>query len=363
MIGESVMYIKLAIIDNDVEYFGRLSDTFSNNYENKIEICFFTDESIALKNIKETRKFDIVLMNMDKDISSELPDYLVYGYLGDSNEIESYNGKIVINKYQNIDLIYRQLISLYSEKASSNIGFRNSHDYNCYKIAFVSVAGGVGTSTVASAFSMRMARQGKVVYLNLEDFDSTNNFFCADGNGNLKNIIFALKSKKTNLSLKIESEIKQSNEGVYFFDACDVALDKFSMCNREKIDLIRELSTKHNFNFVIADTNISLDENNLKLLNDFDKIILVSDGSTVANAKTYKFLNSLTIVEEINEDLSVSKKIDILYNQFSNKYSKLITDTHVSTVGGINKIKGLEPSELAKNISEYQVLDKIVGGQ
>lgn len=356
------MHIKLAIIDNDMDYFDRLSDALSNSYDNKIEICFFTDESIALKNISQPRRFDIVLMNIDKDISAELPDYLIYAYLGDSNEIDTYKGKMVINKYQRVDLIYKQLISLYSEKASSNIGFKSNAYTDCCKIAFVSVAGGVGTSTVAVALAMRMAKSSKAMYLNLEDIDSTNCFLSANGKGNLKNVIFALKSKKTNLSLKIESEIKQSNEAVFFFDECDVALDKLSFNYGEKKELLTELCTKHNFNYVIADLKISLDENNLKFLDNFDKIVLVSDGSAISNSKTYKFLSSLAIAEEINEELSISKKLNILYNQFSNKYSKQITDTYVSTIGGINKIKGLDSNALAKTISEYQVLDTIVGG-
>ena len=357
------MHIKLAIIDTDMNYFGRLSDALSSAYDNRIDICLFTDEKIALKNIQESKKFDIVLINMDKDISNELPDYLVFAYLGDSNEIATYKGKPVINKYQSIDLIYKQLISLYSEKTSSNIGFKNTSNKECYKIACVSVAGGVGTSTVAVALSMRLAKNSKVVYLNLEDIDSTNSFLSANGLGNMKNIIFALKSKKTNLSLKIESELKQSAESVYFFDECDVALDKMSLNYSEKKDLVTELGTKHNFNFIIADLKISLDENNLRFLNNFDNIVFVSDGSAIANSKTYKFLSSLMIMEELDEGLFVSKKINVLYNQFSNKYSKQIDEAYINTIGGINKIKGLEPNELAKTISEYQVLDRIIGGQ
>ena len=45
----------------------------------------------------------------------------------------------------------------------------------------------------------------------------------------MSGIIFALKSKKTNLSMKMESCVKQDPRGVYFYSQSKVALDMLEL--------------------------------------------------------------------------------------------------------------------------------------
>ena len=63
------------------------------------------------------------------------------------------------------------------------------------------------------------------LFLNLKQFGSTENIFEASGKGSFTDAIFAIKSKKVNMTLKLESIVKQSEDGVYFYDNCQNALD------------------------------------------------------------------------------------------------------------------------------------------
>ena len=93
-------------------------------------------------------------------------------------------------------------------------------------ITFSSPCGGTGTSSVAAACAVNFAKKGKkVLYFNLEPFGSSDNFFNAEGQFDMSDIIYALKSAKANLALKLESCVKQDSTGVYFFSATKVALD------------------------------------------------------------------------------------------------------------------------------------------
>ena len=103
-------------------------------------------------------------------------------------------------------------------------------------IIFSSPSGGVGTSSMAAACAVHYAMQGKkVLYLNLEKFGSADVFFSGEGQFDMSDIIYTLKSKKTNLALKLESCVKQDISGVYFYSQSKRAFVTdyigYSLCN------------------------------------------------------------------------------------------------------------------------------------
>lgn len=68
----------------------------------------------------------------------------------------------------------------------------------------------------AACASYYAAKGEKTLYLNFEKFGSADAFFSAEGQFDMSDIIFALKSRKANLSMKMESCVKQDRRGVYF---------------------------------------------------------------------------------------------------------------------------------------------------
>lgn len=55
------------------------------------------------------------------------------------------------------------------------------------------------------------------MYLSLESFSNIDYFLNAEGSSNFSNVLFAVKCGKGNLQMKIESSLKQTYGGVYFF--------------------------------------------------------------------------------------------------------------------------------------------------
>ena len=355
------MRIKVAVVVNDKNYLSRLCSVLDTEYAERLETFYFSDISFVTQSLQKGEKYDVILADTCFDvIDDRLLRKSVFAYFSDSNDIETYKDKPCIGKYQKVDVIFREILRLYSELANSSVVFKSTDNSGCKIISVVSAAGGVGSSTMAAAIALHKQLNGaNVIYINLETFGSTNMFFSAPGEGDFSNIIFALKSKKSNLSFKLDSEVKHTSEGVAFFDECRIALDKDALTAEECEHLIDEIVLKGNYNVIVIDMDFSLSDYHLNILNKSNKIVFVSDGTDLSNYKTLKATNAIEIMETNKENIKIIEKSVLLYNRFSSKNSKQIDNCILDTVGGINKLEGISSGELAKKISEYQVLEDI----
>lgn len=185
--------------------------------------------------------------------------------------------QMAICKFQKADLIYKQILSIYSEVISNISGLKLNVD-ECKVLAFTSAGGGTGSSTVAAACAVHFASKGrKVLYLNLEEFGSSDIFFEGEGQFDMSDVVYALKSNKTNLVLKLESCVRQDTSGVYFFSQPKVALDILELGTEDILRLISELEMTGAFDYIIADMGLGLDEKHLKIYGRAYAVVLVGD--------------------------------------------------------------------------------------
>ena len=91
---------------------------------------------------------------------------------------------------------------------------------NAEPMYFYLLEGGRGASTVSEAFARRCAKQGNVLKLDLQ--------FCSGMETSVKNlddILFALKSRRYILPLKLEADVRISEDGVATFGICENPID------------------------------------------------------------------------------------------------------------------------------------------
>lgn len=327
------MKIKLAILEKDRSYLTRMVSTFGTKYSDKFEIYSFTDPAVAMANLNSA-KIDVLLASDSFDINvKDLPNRCGFAYLVDSADIGMLNDQRAICKFQKADLIYKQILSVYSEKASSITGFKMNSDESAV-IAFCSPAGGVGSSTMAAACAIHFASQGKkTLYLNLEKFGSADLFFSGDGQFDMSDIIFALKSKKANLHLKLESCVKQDPRGVYFYSQPKIALDMLELNLEEVQRLLNELKVTGDYEYIILDLDFSLAKDALKFYHQAQAVVLVSDGSTNANTKVERAFTALATMEQ-NADAPLTSRICLVYNRVSSKNSQSVKVEGLRDLGG-----------------------------
>lgn len=166
------MKIKLAILEKDKSYLNRITAAFGSKYADKFEIYSFTDQITAMDTLDAAR-IDVLLANDSFDINAGLlPKRCGFAYLVDSSDIDSVKDQRAISKFQKADLIYKQILMVYSENMG-RIGFKIDGDMGKI-IAFTAASGGVGASTMAAACALHYASRGsKVLYLNLEKYGSS----------------------------------------------------------------------------------------------------------------------------------------------------------------------------------------------
>lgn len=353
------MKIKLAILEKDTGYLDRIVSVFETKYSDKFELYSFTDPAFALSNL-DNAKIDILVSNDVFDIDvSKLPKRCGFAYFVDSVGIEMKNDQRAICKFQKVDLIYKQILSIYSEKAESISGLKFGDD-NTKIILFHSVSGGAGASSMAAAAALHFAAQNKkTLYLNLEKFGASDVFFLAEGKFNMSDIIYALKSKKANLSLKLESCVKQDRKGVYFYSQAKIALDMLELTCDEKIRLISELRITGSYEYIILDSDFGIDRESLKIAQQAHAVVWVGDGSEISNHKVIRAYEALKTIEK-NAESEVNNRICLIYNKFSNKTGKVISEIAATNVGGAPRYEHATTEQIINQLSSMEMFDRII---
>ncbi len=354
------MRIKVGLLDSDANYLKRMTIAFTSRFADKVQVYSFTKPEIAIEEAND-RKLDVFLFSTNYQIdTSKLPEKCGYAYLVDAQNVEMMDGIMTVSKFQKAELIYKKILNIYLERANSISKSFLNENVHTKIIYFTSVSGGCGTSTVAAAAAKRLAKYGRrVLYLNLEYISSTEVYFQGEGEGTMSDIIYALKSKKSNLGLKMESCMRHDEFGVSFFAPSDVALDTCEL-NVENINsLIKEIQLSDNFDNVIIDGGFSFSKDMYSMMDGFNECIFVSDGSPSSNIKFQKAYKCIEILDG-QYGGNLMKKIRVIYNRFSSRSSEKIEDDDLTVLGGINRIEGAKPKELVEQIMENTFLDEIV---
>lgn len=353
------MKIRLAILDKDISYLNRIVSAFNMKYSDKLEIYSFTDVKVAVSNL-DNIKVDVLLATDSFEIDREkLPAKCGFAYLVEQPDIESVREQPAICKFQKADLIYKQILSLYSENAANISGIKLD-DETSKMILFTSPGGGTGSSTMASALAMTCAGRGKkVIYVNLEKFGLSDVFFSAEGQFDMSDIIYALKSGKTNLQLKLESTVKQDKSGVYFISGSKVALDMQELNTEDILRLISELKLSGDYDYIIADMDFELSKGNIDIYKRMHSIVLVGDGSEISNIKISRAYAALAAMEQ-SMDLSITERMGVIYNKFSNKTGKVLEDIGLKSLSGAPRFEHATAKQIAEQLSSMNMFEKIL---
>lgn len=352
------MKIKLALLDQDQSYLNRIVSAFSTKYADKFEIYSFTNSETALLTVDKAR-IDVLVASdvFELDLNS-LPKRCGFAYFVSSPDVDTYKDQRAICKFQKADLIYKQILSIYSDVAGTVAGLKFGDDA-CKVIAFTSPSGGCGASSMAAACAKHYAAQGKkVLYFNFEKFGSSDLFFSAEGQFDMSDIIFALKSKKANLSMKLESCVKQDSSGVCFYSKTKVALDMMELSNDDIIRLLSEAKLSASYDYIVLDVDFEMSKGTAKLLRQTHAIIWIGDGSEISNSKIVRAYEALSIREQ-SEDSPLTNRISLIYNKFSNKTGKSVGLESLKELGGAPRYEHATTAQVLEQLGKLSVFDKI----
>lgn len=332
------MKIRLGILDKDKKYTSRIISHFNSHYSNQVDIYLFSTEE-AFRDFSKTRKIDVLIASPD-DVPQEFkpPRNVAFAYFSETKDVETIRNQTTICRYQRADLIFNEIVKLYSELDSGQT--YKQGEGSGQLVTFSGAAGGVGTTTVAVSCAKTLAHAGKsVLFIDLEQNGDLSYFLTGEGAATMSDVLYAVKSKRANLGLKLSSMVRQDSSGVCFFDAFAVMLDALELKATDVTDLINAMTSTGAYEYVVVDLGTDFDECRRKIMMNATMTFLVSDGMSVANIKLARLAKSMELIDA-NKQSRTLAHTSILYNRFGSKSLEAVCDPSIGIFGKTGKFEG-----------------------
>jgi MinD-like ATPase involved in chromosome partitioning or flagellar assembly len=184
-------------------------------------------------------------------------------------------------------------------------------------------------------------------------------YFSGEGQANFGDVIYAVKSHKPNLALRLEATARRDASGVCYYASSANPLDTEELSNEEIESLIRTLGRTGFCDCVVADANLSVGDRILTLFGLASKIVIVYDGTDVSNVKLYRAYEALRILED-SKGLEVLHKTALFCNKFSNKTGKQTEITALRKLGGVPKFEHLATDRIVQKLVAENAVAPIV---
>ncbi len=343
------MKIKVVIAEKDEAYTSKLIHNLSGNYSGQLEIYTFSELEL-LEQFLKAESPDVVLAAEEfREARENVGRKTIFSFLI-PYKAEEVDGVPAICKYQKVENIYKQILSLYSELGKNYVS-RSGNAEGTKVISFFGISGGAGASTLAAGYAMHQSRSGsKVLYLNLEKLASTRTFFMQEGTAAFDEVLFALKSRKMSLELKIESTVITDASGVNFFAPCANCMDILELTEEDIENLIEGICRMGQYDYLVIDGDFSMDAKMNVICDYSNHIVLVSTGDEISNLKMQKYVTSLHSMEERSK-VNIQGKICVIYNKFRNAVCKVVENMEVRNIGGIPRLESAAAIENAKYVA------------
>ena len=182
-------------------------------------------------------------------------------------------------------------------------------------IAFTSAAGGVGKTTAALVYTRQLVKKGfQVMYLSLESFSNIDYFLNAEGSSNFSNVLFAVKCGKGNLQMKIESSLKQTYGGVYFFSKPMNPNEIDELDQNEWNEFLDAVRAMGKFHCIVIDLPCANEDTAKKIMPLSDRVLFITDGSDTTTEKTQTLMTCISKYDEVNGS-DLSTKVSVIQNK------------------------------------------------
>ena len=336
------MPMNLIIADTNKEYMKRLKHYISKKYEEEYTIELI-DDKYQLKERTKMGKCQVVLLSpnlYDPEMNFKNIDLPII--LLDEEAPLTYPDKFkkAINKYTRITKLVRYVQEEYEEMQ------RNRP----LVYAVYSPAGGVGKTTISIATAIAYAKAGKrVLYINLEDLDSTPMYFDKSRNTTVEELTNLARDSYEQMLVK--RIVKDKNTGVMHLTRVTKTLDSYALSPEEISHIIEATIETGMVNVVVIDTSTEISFLNRKVFEISDYMLVVVNQNSQVTYKTNVFMTQSEIIDPIkekvrfvinqskeagvNQDIEVIAKIDKLYATNPLGLCEYIAQNHFLNLHGL----------------------------
>ena len=233
--------IRLALADKDTRFLSKLSDYLQKNRTTRFIMELFTSPANLEEWLAHGGTADLIAISSSffSEMSAK-PGSKNVVILGDGADSLIPEGYSSIRKYVPAENLMKEIISLCAENIRG--GIREKADSG--NIHFVVYADGSGlTNPLGPAMAGVLAKSGKqVFYINLDELSDTDSYFTGTNSKGLSEMLYYVKSNKSNLAMKAEAcTSKDMESGVYFMKGQNNPDDTASLSPSECEALIQSI--------------------------------------------------------------------------------------------------------------------------
>ena len=331
---------------------------FNAHYSEKIDIYLFTTAE-SFKDFSGSHKIDVLIADPDMvSADFKVPRNVRFVYFSDSKDIDTIRNIRTVCRYQKADLIYKEIVSIYSELDKDKT-YKSSEESGKI-IAFFGAAGGVGTTTAAVGCARTIASNGKsVLFISLEQNGDLQNFLNGDGTATLSDVLYAVKSRRANLGLKLNSMVRKDASGVSYFEPFEVMLDSLELGAKDVKDMISAMTSIDKYEYIVIDLGSHYDSIRNRIMSDAAICLLVGNGSPVSNAKTVRFVRAMAMNDAASRD-QILAHTSIFYNQYGPGAVDAVCEPKLTAFAKVGRYESRSAEQILKMITASEIFTPLL---
>ena len=280
--------ISLVIVEPDRPYITSLTDFFSERYGDKLKITCFTEVQYLEKYFQKNKKIDILLIKPEM-YYEEIPKQLIRNIiiLSGKKDLTEFKGYPIVKKYQTGEELYKELLNIYTTNNSGVDQILENSNKEVSITTVYSPIGGIGKTTIAIALALTLCKLSKaVLYLNLEDIQSTPAFFNCTCSRNLSDLLYFVKDRNDKFQEKLQTIVlKDITSGLNYFGPVDSVLDIEDLNSEDTKFLMESLYKTNRYEYIIIDLSSRFNSNYNEILSKSSKVLIPIGQDKLSSVK------------------------------------------------------------------------------
>ncbi|KHD34609.1 plasmid partitioning protein ParA [Clostridium acetobutylicum] len=295
--------INLIIAETDGAYLKGLVNYISSNFEDTFRITCFTNREYLEKYISSGRVSDILLIKTDMFYEGLMKNSIKsIAILSEGGNMDEFNGLPVVKKYQPGEKLCREILNIYYNNNPEVAPYKEVKKQEGSIITLYSPVGGIGKSTIAIEMAKKLSDSNKkVLYLNLEDLQSTLVFFECSTSKNMSDFLYFIKERDENFKEVLKDIVlKDEESGINYFAPVDSVLDIEDLKVDDVKFMLQKLIEANMYNYIIIDLSSTFNINYKTIFEMSSKIIVPIGQDKLSSVKLQNFLKQLDNLENFS---------------------------------------------------------------
>lgn len=305
--------MNITLYTEDIVFGNMLFEYVNSNYMGRIAFSLITDEKYLNAGLEKNPPIILLIDSNNVDTSTLCHKYKILKIVSQQT-----SDPLMIYKYQLADGIITKIVEVADVNIPSNAMTTN----DCKIITSYSPQGGIGvTSTTIDICKQLITTGNKVLYLSLEDIDSTGYYFKVQSDcfKDMLRLDDILDNK--HLSITIDQYIgTDPGTGISYLRypiasqyIYDIDYDRF-------IIILNILINTGKFNYIVLDLASNVGKRNIKLMRKAHKVLLLENpNDELCRHKLSRFYDEINIISNRFEVDIKSKIINLNINDLKNR--------------------------------------------